>query len=227
MAKKPSLKMKPDDARKAAEQCQELLKTDKQKIERRVGGAVIQMLARNAALLSDKTASTVALRAEKLGLTQDQNETAEQVADRVIAVRSALSETNASDVVRKMAGVGQSVNRKVVKSVLAAADMVIETYVNHTKAMAGAGVLPDDVDMIIGLANALQATDKTQEGAKKAAPLSTARRKALQLEVEEGLSRIIAAVGLEYVGSDPERVKMYRSLIPSRPTKKKKTQKNE
>jgi len=221
MAKTPSLKMKPDDARKAAEQCLELLKKDRVKIERRVGGAMIQMLARNGALLSDQTASTVAVRAEKLGLTLKQNVTAWQLANRVMAVRSALFTTHAPQAVQTKAGVGQSVSKKVVKSVLGAAEMVIETYGKHAKAMREAGVLPDDVDKIIGLANALQKVDKSQEGSKKASTQSTAQRAAVQLEVEDGLTRIIAAAALEYVESDPERVKMYQALIPSRPKKKK------
>ncbi|MFH2007112.1 MAG: hypothetical protein ABI333_11045 [bacterium] len=220
MAKQAALKMKPDEARRAAEQGVTLVTKDKTKLEPRVGAGVIDGLAEDAGALSDQVSSTVAARVQKLASTATQNVTAGKLVDRVMAVRSALQKTGADKVVQKKAGVGRTMSSRSVKSALAGADMVIETYTKHPDELRAAGVLPKDVDTIIGLANALRAADAAQEGQKVAAKLSTAERGNVQRRVEAALMRVIAAAELEFVESDPERVRQYQALIPAKPKKK-------
>jgi hypothetical protein len=92
------------------------------------------------------------------------NQTSSALTALVLASRSVLMLTGQESAVRKAAGVGRKVSAKSVKSMLAAADMVIEAYGIYADAMRSAGVLPADVDTLIGMANALAAADKVQEG---------------------------------------------------------------
>lgn len=116
---------------------------------------------------------------------------------------------------------GSRITSNSVKTALAAGDMVVEAYAKYPDEMRASGLLPVDMDTIVGLGNALRAADKAQEGQKVVSTSSTARRKATQYRLEQGLMKVIAAAELEFVESDTARVKQYQALIPARPKRKK------
>jgi hypothetical protein len=221
MARSVALKMKPDVALRAADQGVELAKKDRTKLEQRLPAGAIDGLAQDAGLLAEKTSGSVTARAQKKASTQKQNVTGAQVRRRVMAMRSALQRTGAESEVLKAAGVGRKLPANSVKAALAAADMLIVASAKFPDAMREAGVLSKDVETLTGLAGALRAADSAQEGQMVAAKLSTAERKTVQRRVEATLMRIIAAAELEFVEDNPERVKQYQALVPSKPKKKK------
>jgi hypothetical protein len=221
MAKSAVLKMKPAQARRAGEQGLELVKKDKAKLQGRLEAGVLEGLAEDVRLLGNQTSSALTARVQKKAATQEQNEVAEELSALVGAVRSVLKLTAQETAVRKAAGVGRKLTAKSVKTVLAAADMVIEAYGIYADAMRAAGVLPADVDTLIGKANALAAADQVQEGRKVASKLSTVERNKVQKRVEAGLMKLIAAAEMQFVVADPERVALYKALVPARSKKRK------
>lgn len=221
MARNASLKMKPNQARRAGEQAAELLKKDQTKLQPRLEAGVIEGLLEDVRLLSNTMSSAITARVQKKAATQAQNDTAVELAALVMALRSAVKITGQSAVLRKALGVGRTVSTNSVKSVLAAANMVIEAYANHADEMRASGVLPVDVETVMGLSNALANADQAQEMKKVASKLSTSERAAVQKRVEGALMKIIAAAGLEFARTDPERVAQYAALIPSKPKRRK------
>ena len=79
----------------------------------------------------------------------------------------------------------------------------------------GAGVLPEDIDTITGLRNALRTADAGQETQKVTAKDKTVTRKAVQARVEAAIDKIIAAADLALV-DQPDRLALYHAVIPSR-----------
>jgi len=213
--------MKPEEAIRAGEQAEQLLKKDKTKLEGRLEPAVIDGITEDTATLSDRASKATTARAQRSAATQKQNVIAKRVCDRVIACRSALQKTAVPKEVLKAAGVGKRITSKSVKTALEAGDMVVEAYAKYPEEMRAAGLLPADMDTIVGLGNALRAADLAQEGQKVVSTTSTAQRKAAQQRLEQGLMKVIAAAELEFVESDPARVAQYQALIPARPKRKK------
>jgi len=218
---KAGLRMKPIQARRAGEQVAELLKQDKAKLQPRLEAGVIEGVLEDVRLLSNTMSTAITARVQKKAATQAQNDVAAELASRVMAVRSAVKITGQSAVVRKALGVGRVVSAKSVKSVLAGANMVVEAYAKHADAMRAAGVLPVDVETMTGLANALADADQAQEMKKVASKLSTAERAKVQKRLEGALMKIIAAAGLQFGVTDPERAAQYAALIPAKPKKRK------
>ena len=217
-------KWKPEQARRAGEQIFELLKTDRNAIEPRLSAGTIPGLESDVIVLSDKTATAVSSRAQKRAATKSQTKRAEELKARVMAVRQALDMAHANPAAHKAAGVGRNVSTGVVKSVLAGAQMIVDAYDTYRDDLAGAGILPEDIDIITALATSLKTTDTAQESAKITAKQSTAARRAAQLRVEKAITAIVGAAGLVFVG-DSERLSLYQSIIPSS-TKTAKSQKS-
>ena len=86
MATRVTLRMKPDEARRAGEQAGVLLKKDQARLQERLEPGVIAGLAEDTATLSDKTSSALAARAQKTAATQRQNVTAKRIRTQVMAL---------------------------------------------------------------------------------------------------------------------------------------------
>jgi hypothetical protein len=225
MAKTAANIMKPAEALRAVEQCKEMLKKDRTALESRLDAAVISGVEEDVGLLTKKIAGAKTTRAKKMALTLRQNLTAEQIAALVMVIRSAMQKFRASKELKKAAGVGTALAQRSVTSAGNAADKIIKSYADYTDEMRLIGVLPKDIATLEEMVTTLRATDGSQEGKKQESKMTTAERNAVQRRLEAGLLKIIGAAELEFVFTNPERMKAYQALIPARPKRKKKPKK--
>ena len=73
MAKRVLLRMKPEQAVRAGEQAEQLLKKDKAKLEARLGPAVVAGITEDTAIVSEKASKATTARAQRSAATQKQN----------------------------------------------------------------------------------------------------------------------------------------------------------
>ncbi len=216
-----ALKMKPDQARRVAEQALEMYEQDKDLLLERLPAGLMAGMQEDAGLLSNKTASSKTARLTSKTNTAVQNDLAKKLAKWVSTTRRSVRRTCQDKAVRTAVGMGERVHPKVVKTVLAGADAVLKAYTKYPDALRAAGLLPRDVEAINTLASALRAADTAQEKGLAKSRQSTAARKKVQARVESALETLIAAAELEFAVENPERAAEYAALIPTKRARRK------
>jgi hypothetical protein len=216
----PNPKYEPEEDLQMGEQTLELAKKDKAKVQPRLEAGILEGLGEDLGHLREGSGNAAVLRAQKVAKTRTQNENVARVVTLVQATRNAAKAAGLGKAVLKAMGVGRKINPGLVKSVRAAAAMVVEAYGTHTAEMRRAGILPEDIDALIGTAGSLEAADSQKEQAKVASWQGTEARKAAQLRVEQAVGLILAAAELA-LSEDPARLALYRAVVPSAPKGRK------
>ena len=209
-----------ENSRRFGEQVVELLKADRPKIEPRVGSGLIDGLVADLPLLRDIAVWVTDARQAKKAATKGQTNAAELLFTLVMAGRAAIKFKKLDAEVCTRAGVGKTMSLKVVKSVLDGAEMMVQAYAQFPDQLRGAGILPADIDQLQALRAQLTTIDVAQETAKLTSKEKTRLRNEAHKRVKDSIASIVGAAELAFVNK-PERLALYRALVPSRSSAKK------
>ncbi len=209
-----------ENARRFGEQVIELLKSDRTKIEPRVGAGLIDGLIADLPMLRDSAVGATDARLAKKAATKGQTNAAELLYNLVMAGRAAIKYNKLDAEVCTRAGVGKTMNLKVVKSVLDGAEMMAQAYTQFPDPLRRAGLLPADIEQIQALRAQLTSVDVAQEAAKLTSKEKTRARNEAHLRVKAAIAAIVGAAELAFVHK-PERLALYRALVPTRSAAKK------
>lgn len=196
-------------------QLQTLVERDRARLEMRLGAGALEGLDADLALLQDESSEAVVSRQFKKAATLSQQDAAGRLLALVMAVRTALKLRKVDAVVLTRAGVGKRLDVRLVRTVLEGARLVVEAYAEHPDVLRGAGVLPGDIAELASLSARLASVDTAQEESKVTAKRKTAARDAAHRRVKDAVAAIVGAAELAFV-HDPERLAMYRALLPRR-----------
>ena len=206
--------------RRSGEQVVELLKSDRFKIEPRVAAGLIDGLIADLPLLRDIAVWVADARQAKKAATKGTTNAAELLLALVMAGRTTIKLNKLDAEVCARAGVGKSMNIKVVKSVLDGAEMMVQAYAQFPDQLRIAGVLPADIERIQALRAQLTTVDVAQEGAKLSSKEKTAARNEAHRRVKAAIAAIVGAAGLAFV-DNADRLALYQAVIPVKSAKKK------
>jgi hypothetical protein len=206
--------------RRRGEQLKELVVKDRTKIEPRVEPGTIDGMIADLVVFQDEAVGATVLRQAKRSATRSVGNAAQILADTVQAVRNAGRLKKLDAEVLSMLGVGRKLDPRSVKSVLDGADMVAMTYTRHPDQLRRAGVLPADIERISALRTRLTTDDMAQEAQKTTSKEKTAARNAAHKRVQAAIASIVAAAELAFV-DNPERLAMYRAVLPTKPGARK------
>jgi hypothetical protein len=196
-------------------QLQTLIERDRARLEARLGAGVLDGLDADLALLWEDSAKTASSRQLQKAATSGQLDAAERLLAVVMAVRTALKLGKVDAVVLTRVGVGKKLDARIVRTVLEGARLVVEAYAEHPDVLRRAGVLPGDIAELEALSARLAAVDTAQEGSKVTSKQKTAARDAAHRRVKDAIAAIVGAAELAFV-YDPERLALYRALLPKR-----------
>jgi len=209
-----------ENSRRKGEEAVELVKVDRPKIEPRLPAGTIDGLIANLPILRDSAVGATDARQAKKAATKGQTNAAELLYNLVMAGRAAIKYNKLDAEVCTRAGVGKTMNLKVVKSVLDGAEMMSQAYTQFPDHLRRAGLLPSDLEQIQALRAQLTSVDVAQEAAKLTAKEKTKARNEAHLRVKTAIAAIVGAAELAFVHK-PERLALYRALIPTRSSAKK------
>ncbi len=210
-----------EKTRRAGEQILELVKTDRSRLEPRLAAGLIDGLAADLPLLLDAAMQAADTRQAKKASTKTQVAAAERLQDQVMALRSVLRMRKAPAELCTLAGVGKPVKSGVVGSILESAALMLSAYDSRPADFRLLGVLPADIEAVRTLYGQLASADQAQEALKVTAREKTARRNAAHKRVQEAIAAIAGAAELAFLGR-PDRLELYRSLVPRRPAPSRK-----
>jgi hypothetical protein len=156
-------------------------------------------------------------RADRRASTLDQNGALAGGALVVAAIRTAIRQVHpCAPALLGDFGVGMPVFVRSVPSVVGSLRVVIDAVGKHPDEARAAGIIDRDVAKAEEALACLTTADAVQEGKKVGAREATARRRATQLRVQNGIARIVAAAHLAFLDR-PDVVQKFTSLVPSRP----------
>ncbi len=196
-------------------QLQVLIERDRARLEARLEAGVLDGLDADLALLRDESTGAVVSRQTRKSATWTQRDAAERLLALVMAVRATLKLRKVDAVVLTRTGVGKKLDARIVRTVIEGARLVVGAYGQYPDQMRRAGVLPGDIAELESLTARLAAVDTEQEGTKVTAKQKTAARDAAHRRVKDAIAAIVGVAELAFV-HDPERLAMYRALLPKR-----------
>jgi hypothetical protein len=203
-----------ENTHRSSEMLSELLKKDRGRLEPRLPAGTIDGFLADYPLMRLATLDTLGARRAKKTATLSQDEAARRLSARVMAGRGAVKGGKLDKEIQNRAGVGRTLNPKVVKSVLDGAQAFVEAYTQFPNELRGVGILPADIEQIQALAAALSTQDSTQEQAKLTSLEMTRQRNAALRRVKDAISLIVGAAGMHFV-DDPDRVALYQAILPT------------
>ncbi|MBU1410685.1 hypothetical protein KKD52_09275 [Myxococcota bacterium] len=209
-----------ESSRRDAEQLLKLLKPDRPRLEPRLMPGLIDGLVADARLLLEKAVGAGSARQAKKAATKVQGNAAELLVELIMAWRSTMKRNKLDDAILKRAGVGKKVSVGVLKSVVEAAEDLAQAYAMYPDQVRGAGVLPADVERLATLRAQLTTVDLAQEETKVTSKEMTSARNAAHKRVKSAIAAIVGAAELAFIG-DPDRIAMYRALLPTKSATRK------
>jgi len=215
-----STKMKPEVALDAALRMKELVAKDGPVLNPRLMPGTIEGLTEDTSSLAGNAPGAKTARQLKKAATSTVEQTASKLLQTAQGIRNLCRLAKLSDDIRIAVGVGQPMQARSIKSVINGAEMIIAAYARYSTALREAGVLPADIELISELRNRLATDNETQEVQKVTAKDMTAARNAAHQRIEDAIGRIQAAAELAFL-NNPERLAMYRAVVPSKPSAKK------
>ncbi len=185
-------------------------------LDARLPAGSIDGLGADVALLRGNGAGAKAARAERRSATLTQNEASERGQELAVAIRAAVRGGEPDDkAFQKAFGVGERVSARKVASVDAALETVLRAADAFPERTRAVGVLPEDVDEVRRVREALHAADASVGARMVSSKVATSDRDEAQRRVQQAVRRIVGAAALAFRGS-PEVARLFADLIPSR-----------
>lgn len=206
-------KAKPENVVRSVLQLLELAEKDRDQLEQRLPGGVLSGLREDTDELQNAAPGAQAARQLKMSATATQDAVAATLCALVQGIRAACRSAGLEPDVLRAVGVGRRLQSTVVKSLVEAAEQVVQAYREFPDALRGAGVLPSDIDRVTALRGRLQSVDAVQEQQKVTSKEKTAGRNRAQQRVQAAIGKILAAAELAFL-DNPERLAMYRAARP-------------
>ena len=161
------------------------------RLEPRCEAGLIEGLKADVPLLFTKQEATTNVRTDKQALTLSQNDALEKGAKVLSLLRNSVrSHLGADKEVQKAFGIGKTINPGSVVSVAAGLKKMIDAAADYPEKTRAAGILPEDVELLQRMHDALVAADGKQENKKVSSKNTTAERNATQARIESALDKI-------------------------------------
>jgi len=214
MARPGSPKWQQEVAIRVAVEVVELVRQHPE-LQPRLGGA-IDRLAVDAEALRNAVSAMSSKRAERKSATARQYSAAERGARQVRAFRRAMRLARPRDsALHRRFGVGERLDVGKVASVAAALQTALDAAPQDPEALAEAGVLPKDLEALRASLDALLGADSWQEATKVGSKHATAERNRVQLRVEAGIGRLLAAAVVVF-HDRPAIAAAFEAVVPGR-----------
>ncbi|MFT3767632.1 MAG: hypothetical protein QM820_19430 [Minicystis sp.] len=139
---------------------------------------------------------------EAQGATVTQTVVLSRGYEKASVVRTAVRKAKASDEVKKAYGVGQRMDRRLVRDVKAALNQIIDRATKVPAEAASLGILPQDIDAMKELVETISDAHQTQDEKQASAPQTTKQRNATGNRILAAIGRIEGA-GLIHFTDDP------------------------
>jgi hypothetical protein len=221
MANAKNPKWRTEAAVRAGMAVKELAAAYRERLEPRLGAALLDGLAADLDELRGATSGAVSVRAGKRAATVGQADAAQQGSRLAIAIRSAVRQALPDDrAAQKGFGVGLSIRKESVASVASALQMVVDASEKDPARVRDAGVLPQDLDLAKQALSTLLSADAKQESRKVNAKQATASRVATQLRVEAAVGKILGAAAVEF-HNQPDIAARFAAIVPGHSGKSK------
>ncbi|MCU0664132.1 MAG: hypothetical protein MUC50_17615 [Myxococcota bacterium] len=205
----------------ASEATQALYKQDKAELDARLQSGCVPGLVADTAQLRLGTAEVTSAKSVKVATRMTKDELIAGTAAVVMGAREALKRSRVEAAVKKAAGVGKSVQPGRASTARDAAKSMLDAYAANPDAFRAAGILPADMELLRSRYDALCLAEGDAVGKRVAAKLTVRQRKELQARVEAAVDHIIGVAQMAFVNK-PDRAKLYRDLVPTAATSKKK-----
>jgi hypothetical protein len=137
--------------------------------------------------------------------TQAQGTALDTSYNSVSAVRTAVGRKRPPKDVAMAYAVGVPVNKRIVKDVKGAQQMIVARATANAAEAASFGILPSDVALFQAQIAALDAADQAQEKARATAPLSTKARNVVVRRILDAVDSIAGAGIIAFANSPTER----------------------
>ena len=205
-----------EEALDKGKQCIELLTKYRADIENRFKPGEIELLLSSIAVLESagKAGQSEALVNQK-AQTLNKGEIGSILLEEVMAVRSLVKAGNAPSDILMAFGVGVSVRVNSQPQLIAAANLIISGYNQHTEwAQKEAGILEDDIEEIQELHDQLSGSDATLGKKKFARRAKTVDKNTLQRTIEDLITKT-SAIGIKvFLKKNKAIVPLFEALIP-------------
>lgn len=216
-------KARPADIQQKGIEALGLATEHREAIEGRLAAGAVDGLAADLAQVGAVVPLAVQARLERIGATAEQVEAALQAKRLVMAIRESIASSDLDAAARKAWGTGSTVNPKVIKSVVAAADIIIARATAKPDEARTAGVLPGDIESLRAAVATTRNVDSTQESRKASSKNATRDRDATLVRIESTIKKLSAAGQLAFAGS-PAIAARYAALGASGTSRKKKAE---
>ncbi len=181
----------------------ELAVRHRARLEERLAPATIEGLASDLEKVGEVVPAALSARGERKAATGAQRAAAETAKGLVMAIRKSVAESGLGKAARQGFGEGVRVQLEVVKSVVAAGELILARAESHPEEARKAGVLPRDLEALTRALADLRGADFDQERKKVSQKESTGARNATLARIEATVRRVSAAGQLEFA-AEPE-----------------------
>ena len=158
---------------------------------------------------------------EAQGATASQETALSRGYEKVRAVRAALRKGRAASDTRKAYGVGQALNPRIVRDVVAALNQITDRAVAMPAEAAEIGIIPADIDAMKALVAAITEADRNQGEKLAKAPRTTQERNLTANRILAAVGRIEGAGLLQF--ADDTTVRASFEALSAGPKKGKKS----
>ncbi len=183
-------------------------------LDPRLPAGMIDGLGADVASLKDAGSGAQVARVGKRTATLTQGEAKRAGHDLALAIRSAVRRGEPDDeAFQKAFGVGVTVVAAKVSSVDSALSAILKAAEADAERTRGVGILPEDLDEVRRVKEALTSAESTQEGQTVSAKMATSARDEAQRRVQKAVWRVVGAAGLAFRGQ-LAIAKLFADVIP-------------
>jgi hypothetical protein len=188
-----------------------LANTHKTEINERLPGA-IETLALDLDVFSVAIPGAIQKRSQSVAATAQQRDLIREGHTRVDAIRTMIQKARAPKGIQRAYGVGRNVAPNRHASVTAALQQIVKRATDAPEEAASIGLGPVVLAEITSFLGLLNATDKTQEETRAAAPLSTKERNLVANRILQTVA-LIAGAGMLAFAGDPTTHASFEALV--------------
>ncbi len=215
-------KWAPGDVSRVGRGALELANKHKATIEARLPAGLLDGLTADLDTFDGKQSAASLAKESLREATRNQDDTARRALDFLTLTRGALTRAAPKDDARAAFGLSLRPTTNKLQTIITALDAFIDGATRHPEVTRAASLLSADIDKLRAHRAALSLADAAQEATKVTRKLPVADRKQAQLRIEKAVDTIINAGSLGFADK-PEIVALFRALVPSKASPRKKT----